>query len=204
MSSSDGFCSAVTFAPGELGQIYQQIVVPSAGVGILPSAPSSNQSTPAPTPVIAHPIPLSRQTSNPAIASLSGLPGRPSSRSRSNSAASNVTQPPHAPGSSHALVGTTSQASSRPSSAFGAAASQQGAPMSTTLPFTTPPRTPMARGGTPSSSVAGANTLGKRDSTNTSAEREQGESIAVPVKRRKIEPTPVPKDDEASTKDGGS
>ena len=74
--------------------------------------------------------------------------------------------------------------------------------MATTLPFTTPPRTPMARGGTPSSSAAGANALGKRDSTSASAKREQAESTA-PVKRRKIEPTPVPKDDEAS-KDGGS
>src|SRR5437868_1765762 len=53
MSSTDGFCSTLSFAPGELGQIYTgqhpTLHHPSISTTSL-TAPSSSNNTPVPTP----------------------------------------------------------------------------------------------------------------------------------------------------------
>ncbi|KAI1334326.1 WD40 repeat-like protein [Xylariaceae sp. FL0016] len=103
IASSDGFCSALSFVSGELGQEYKgELVGPknpaSAGAG-----PSSNQATPLPTPtsVFAPPSPFpGHQHRNSATsfaassppATTSFVSARPASPARSNSTSSIATQ----------------------------------------------------------------------------------------------------------------
>lgn len=58
MSSSDGFCSTLSFAPGELGQPYVPPAVPTA------SASSSSNNTPLPAATHASSPSLSKSTPN--------------------------------------------------------------------------------------------------------------------------------------------
>merc|ERR1712093_611506 len=86
MTSSDGFCSTLTFAPGELGDKY---------VGDAPMAKHTSIAPPSPFPHSHH------RTSSTGLAAPSPPPGptiRPSSPTRSNSTSSIATQSSYAPG----------------------------------------------------------------------------------------------------------
>ncbi|KAH0597798.1 hypothetical protein MHUMG1_04170 [Metarhizium humberi] len=184
ISSSDGFCSTLSFASGELGEIYKGEVGPPKPTAAS-TAIASNQNTPTPTPTtsFAPPSPFPNgshhQHRNSASSFTAPSPPatapagsqRPASPTRSNSTSSIATQsssvptgvvsnPPLIAGSVPALTATSSSKA-------------QG------VPITTPPETPRSAAG----SVAGT----KRDASES--EREEIKEI----KKRRIAPTVVEK-----------
>ncbi|KID89814.1 WD40/YVTN repeat-like-containing domain protein [Metarhizium guizhouense ARSEF 977] len=184
ISSSDGFCSTLSFASGELGEIYKGEVGPPKPTAAS-TAMASNQNTPTPTPTtsFAPPSPFPNgshhQHRNSASSFTAPSPPatapagsqRPASPTRSNSTSSIATQsssvptgvvsnPPLIAGSVPALTATNSSKA-------------QG------VPITTPPETPRSAAG----SVAGT----KRDASES--EREEIKEI----KKRRIAPTVVEK-----------
>ncbi|KAF2867081.1 WD40-repeat-containing domain protein [Massariosphaeria phaeospora] len=214
MSSSDGFCSSLTFASGELGEKYTGPLVTQPRVHHTPSqintttSQSSNHSTPTPTPTsssvpastTATAGPLQKHTPAAFPASPSSfVPARPGSPTRSNSVSSIATASSFAPGPGDHTNNPTPSMGSVP----GIAAAQSG-PVG--VPMWTPPLTPAhGQGGThsASSSVSGmpGGSSGRRESES---EREEAthtkkrELHVVPEveegregKRRRIAPTPV-------------
>ncbi|KAF2709738.1 WD40 repeat-like protein [Pleomassaria siparia CBS 279.74] len=221
MSSSDGFCSSLTFAAGELGEKYAGPLAtqtrhhhtPSSINTVASQSQSSNHSTPTPTPTTSS-IPASATATATAPAQKqppagfpaspsSFIPARPGSPTRSNSVSSIATSSSFAqgPGDQSNMNAPTPAMSSIP----GLAAANSG-PVGA-MPMWTPPLTPAhGHGGThsASSSVSGIPgvSVGRRESES---EREDG----VPVskkrdlhavleveeiregKRRRITPTPV-------------
>lgn len=200
MSSSDGFCSTLSFAPGELGQPYTgstSAATNPAG----PGTPSANV-TPLPTPTHV-PSPI-KATHTPVTTA--------------GSAASNTSQaPPASPARSNSACSVTTQSSTQqagnvvnnPTPTLGSVplvtATHSAQPP--TLPLTTPPQTPLpgSRGNTTSFSSV----LGKRDTTTASeSEKEETKSSesapAQPPKKRRIAPTLVSAgtDSAPSSKDG--
>ncbi|KAH8596790.1 WD40-repeat-containing domain protein [Bisporella sp. PMI_857] len=177
MTSSDGFCSTLTFTEGELGTPYTGEVTTNKHPA-LSTAASSSQNTPIPTPTSTFapqsPFPSTghqRTSSNVSVApspppiSL-GTNIRPSSPTRSNSNSSS-----HAGTiiSNPTLVGGTLPATVAGPSGLGLVAG---------LPMTTPPQTPRST----ASSASGV----KRDASES--EREDG---GQEKKRRRIAPTVV-------------
>ncbi|KAL2060541.1 hypothetical protein VTL71DRAFT_9182 [Oculimacula yallundae] len=172
MTSSDGFCSTLTFAPGELGEKYTGELPTAKHPSI--TASSSSQNTPMATPTsIAPPSPFPsshHRTSSSGLAAPSPPPNpsfRPSSPTRSNSTSSIATQSSYAPGSiisNPTLVGSTI-----PGVTAGSVGFVSGLSMST------PPQTPGSSG-----SMNGM----KRDAS----ESEDGNHDK---KRRRIAPTLV-------------
>lgn len=191
ISSSDGFCSTLSFAPGELGEVYKGEIV----LAKVPSAPtaasSSNQTTPTPTPTtsFAPPSPFlsgthhqHRNSSSSITApspppSASYAPQRPSSPTRSNSTSSIATQ------SSLAPTGVVSNPTLISGSVPGIAAANSG--KVTGVLITTPPETPRSTAGSVSGSVSGSATGTKREASES-----EKEDVREPKKRR-IAPTPV-------------
>jgi chromatin assembly factor 1 subunit B len=187
ISSSDGFCSTLSFAPGELGEVYKGEVGPPkahAGLGIS----NSTQSTPTPTPTTNF-APLSPFPNGPhhqhrnsassftapsppaSTASTAAPTQRPSSPTRSNSTSSVATQssaipativsnPPLISGNVPAITATNSA-------------------KVTGVPLTTPPETPKNTPAVPSTTGT------KRDASELEKE-EKKES-----KKRRIAPTLV-------------
>jgi chromatin assembly factor 1 subunit B len=88
MSSSDGFCSCLSFSPGELGQVYEGKVpaTPTARITSLNTAQSSSHPTPNITPITPIGPSLPRQQSITSAFSNA----RPASPARSMSTASSV------------------------------------------------------------------------------------------------------------------
>ncbi|KAL5117709.1 Chromatin assembly factor 1 subunit [Pleosporales sp. CAS-2024a] len=223
MTSSDGFCSAVTFAPGELGEKYtgpvgaqsRQHHIPAA-INTTATATPSNQSTPTPTPTTgsmsatatATAPPMQRQPSAGFPASPSSfVPARPGSPARSNSVSSIASFAPSS-GDATSMNAPTPAMSSVPS----LAATNSGP-----VPMWTPPLTPAHGHGThsASSSVSGmppnlANTA-RRESERSESDRDDTVSASkkrelqsVPKsgqgrdsKRRRIAPIPVSDSDTA-------
>ena len=226
MSSSDGFCSNLTFSPGELGDVYTghtpTLHHPSPAI----STVSSAHATPIPTPTTASaPTNLEKQQ-QPA-----GIPGfvhsispalhaqthpihfqqqqqnhqnqhtqRPASPARSNSTSSIATQ---STTTNNVLTSNpTPTLSNVPS--LGVSSSNNTGPtasssFSTTLPWTTPPQTPMSSSGgmgntSRPSSVTGS-VLGKRAGDASESDREDGvekaEGEAGKGKKRRVAPTLV-------------
>ena len=179
MTSSDGFCSVLTFVPEELGQIYTSEHLPSARS--LQTTLLSSQNTPIPTPTssIAPPSPFpnsniqhQRTLSNPSNSDL--FAARPSSPTRSNSTSSITTQ-------SSVPQSSTTSILSNPTLLAGSVPSITAATSSfTTLPMTTPPETPRST----ASSVSGV----KRDASESEKE-DVGQT--QPIKKRRIAPTLV-------------
>ena len=170
MSSSDGFCSNLTFSPGELGQIFTGFVPTAQHPSPASiSAVSSTQSTPMPTPTAASAPPSFEKATTPGHAP-SPAP-QPPSPTRSNSTSSIVTQ------SSQIIT-------NNPTPTFGNVPSLAATnPSFSNLPWTTPPQTPMSGVISRPSSVSGS-VLGKRDTS----ESEKEEQPTVPKKRR-VAPT---------------
>ena len=183
ISSSDGFCSSLSFAAGELGEVFKG-EIPRAKSQTTVS--SSNQNTPIPTPTtsFAPPSPFPNGShhhhrnsassftapSPPPSASL--ISQRPSSPARSNSTSSIATITTQ---SSTVPTGVISNPTLISGSVPGIAAANSG--KVTGVPMTTPPETPRSTTG----SVAGT----KRDTSE--GEREESKE----PKKRRIAPTLV-------------
>ena len=194
MSSSDGFCSTLTFAPGELGQQY--------------TAPTSQTPLHTPTPSTTVPASTSATTVVP-----------PASPARSNSASSNTaTTPSLSQPSTTPAAGTTTAAAAaaapapvinNPTPTLGSVplvtATNSAQPPA--LPLTTPPQTPLSAvphsasastsaSGNGSGTGTGTGTgtvLGKREDhprESSSAQTGAG-STEQPVKKRRVAPTLV-------------
>ena len=185
MSSTDGFCSALSFAPGELGQIYTgqhpSLHHPSISTTSF-TAPSSSNNTPVPTPTATASPSLTKvlpgiPPSHPSPAPMFSV--RPGSPTRSNSQSSIATL---------ASVQTSSHGNN-PTPTLGhvpLVTATNSAPL-VGLPMTTPPQTPMSMtGGHSATSSISGSVLGKRDISGTSESEEDGR-----VKKRRIAPTLV-------------
>lgn len=186
MTSSDGFCSTLTFAPGELGQVYTGEVPTAKHPMIGTAAASSSQNTPMATPTsVAPPSPFPTSNHHRTSSSHSVAPSpppaplgptvRPSSPTRSNSTSSIATQSSYAPGATGTVISNPTLVSgSLPTIAAGHVSFISG------MPMTTPPQTPRST----TSSVSGV----KRDASES--EKEDG-SQGGEKKRRRIAPTLV-------------
>lgn len=210
MTSSDGFCSALTFAPGELGTVHHPppALARQTPTPISVARANSASSTPQPTPTAASATPaMARQPSNqannsapiapPPAPSPSPFtnPARPASPARSMSASSAATQSSfaHPPDQNATPVmnNPTPSMSSVPSIA--AAGSNTTGP----LPLFTPPQTPSASTVANNGSVSSASgvTAGvKRESIAPETSEDAGRE-----KRRRIAPTLVSGDGEPAT-----
>ena len=193
MTSSDGFCSTLTFAPGELGQTYTG-EVPTAKHPMLgtSTAVSSSQNTPMATPTsIAPPSPFPpsshhhRSSSSYSIAPSPpaaplGPTIRPSSPTRSNSTSSIATQSSYAPGAATGSIISNPPlvTGSLPTIAAGGNVS-----FMTGMPMTTPPQTPRST----TSSVSGV----KRDASESESGEKDDSLQGGEKKRRRIAPTLV-------------
>ncbi|OAL05679.1 WD40 repeat-like protein [Phaeosphaeriaceae sp. SRC1lsM3a] len=195
MTSSDGFCSAVTFAPGELGEKYTGPLATHSRPSHTPAAINttgtpSNHSTPTPTPttgsmsgsVAATAPAMQRQPSAGFPASPSSfIPARPGSPTRSNSVSSIASFAPSA-GDQSSMNAPTPAMSSVPS----LAAANSGP-----VPMWTPPLTPAHGHGShsASSSVSGIPNiinLGRRESERSESDRDE----ASGSKKRELQPVP--------------
>ncbi|KAE8348625.1 WD40-repeat-containing domain protein [Aspergillus coremiiformis] len=186
MSSSDGFCSSLSFAPGELGQPYTAPVSTAhqAGTsGVQPTGHALNSAKPSPAIAPGNTTPIA--------------PVPPASPARSNSVSSIATQ-------STAAQQATASVVNNPTPTLGSVplvtATHSSQPP--TLPLNTPPQTPMSavyQSGTNTNSV-----LGKRASESEKEEiTEQGSVPQVQQpKRRRVAPTLVSSGNGPSSKDG--
>jgi chromatin assembly factor 1 subunit B len=183
ISSSDGFCSTLSFAAGELGEIYKGEVGPPK-----PQATaSSSQSTPLPTPTnaFAPPSPFPNGSHHQHRNSASSLTApsppqsasvasqRPSSPARSNSTSSVATITTQA--STVPAAGVVTNPTLISGNVPGIAATNSG--KVTGVPLTTPPETPRSANAT----VAG----NKREASESEKED------AKEPKKRRIAPTLV-------------
>lgn len=188
MSSSDGFCSTLTFAPGELGTVFQGPHPthnhPHPTISTTLPAPLSSRDTPLTTPTMASPGLAKVSPAFPPPAAPSPAPSttsfhvRPGSPARSNSQSS---------------IATLASLSNPPPG-------HMPTPLMSSIPpvsvpsMTTPPQTPMGTGShqpgyrSQASSISGS-VLGKRE-TEPASESEKEE--ATHPKRRRIAPTLVP------------
>lgn len=196
MSSSDGFCSTLAFAPGELGQIYTHPISsnptthPPISHHHTLSASSSSNSTPLATPTNTASPSLTRPTPVPAPG-LNGGPGRAGSPARSSSASSiqtlQTSQPGNVVNNPTPTLGTVPLVTATNS-----------------LPLTTPPQTPLPGVSHSATSSFSSTVLGKRDigaaseSEKEEAKRENVET-EKPAKKRRIAPTLVSKDSASLT-----
>jgi len=190
MTSSDGFCSTLTFVSGELGQLYTGEIPTAKHPVIGGTAVTSSQNTPmaTPTSTIAPPSPFpgsnayhhQRTSSNSNAQSPPPAPagpmGRSSSPTRSNSTSSVATQSSYAPNAAAAgaiISNPPLVSGALPSIAAGNIGFVAGVPM------TTPPQTPRST----TSSVSGV----KRETS----ESEREDTGDHEKKRRRIAPTLV-------------
>ena len=187
MSSTDGFCSTLAFAPGELGDVYRG-PHPTYNHPTLSSTlpqTSSTGSTPLPTPTATQSPSFAKASpvtivppSHPSPAPTFTM--RPGSPTRSNSQSSIATLS----SMQNSVVGNnpTPTLSNVPL----VTAAHSGPPV-VVPPMTTPPQTPMSTTGgyhSAQSSVSG-NVLGKRDA-GAASESEKEDHKA---KKRRIAPT---------------
>ncbi|KAF2140841.1 uncharacterized protein K452DRAFT_229731 [Aplosporella prunicola CBS 121167] len=211
MTSSDGFCSCLTFAAGELGQVHPGPAPPKQQpTSINTTTTPSTQSTPTPTPTQATMPTHARQSSTssnkesnngtgsnntfPASpSSFAPAPGpvRPASPARSMSTSSIASSFAPGPDPTVPLNNQIPTVSAVPSVAAANSA----------VPMWTPPHTPMPGNQSAASSVNGA-APGARRESESEAEKEkdskkrEGEEGADGAKqpepkRRRIQPTLV-------------
>ncbi|RMD43932.1 hypothetical protein DV735_g1214, partial [Chaetothyriales sp. CBS 134920] len=183
MSSSDGFCSVLAFAPGELGQVYtgphpthtNPVVCTSISLPTSQSGTPSQTPTAAVSPSLTKPSPV--PPSHPSPAPTFSI--RPGSPARSNSQ------------SSIATMTSISQANA-PTPTLGhvpLATAMNSGPLVAVPPMTTPPQTPASTHGglhSATSSISGS-ILGKRDASESEGEGSK-------IKKRRIAPTLVSQD----------
>lgn len=181
VTSSDGFCSTISFSPTDLGEVYKgDVSAHRRRPDTAETTASSTQNTPIPTPTsqFAPPSPFpnghrhrdstsSFAAPSPSLAA-SFVNQRPSSPARSNSTSSVITQASAAPpaGPPTLLAGSVP----------GLTATNSG--KVTGVPITTPPETPRSTTG----SVAGS----KRELSESEKEDSGSQS-----KKKRIAPTLV-------------
>lgn len=194
MSSSDGFCSSLAFAPGELGQIYTGPTGPGHSASF--STPSANV-TPLPTPthIPLSPVKASHAPAGSGASGSSTSHAPPASPARSNSTSSVATQ----------STTQTAAVVNNPTPTLGSVplvtAAHSAQPSA--LPLTTPPQTPLP---TPNQACYTSNSsvLGKRDA-RTASESEKEESrpsdsgSAQQPKKRRVAPTLISTGSNASS-----
>ncbi|KAJ5997099.1 hypothetical protein N7499_006584 [Penicillium canescens] len=179
MSSSDGFCSTLSFAPGELGQQYTGPTGPnSTSQNSATSGTSSTNITPLPTPTHA---PSPAKAHVPANTAAAAPPASPARSNSANSIATQSSQPPP--------TGVVNNPTPILGSVPLVTATNSAQPP--TLPLTTPPQTPLSTQG---GATTGGTVLGKRDARTTSeSEREDTKDASntppQPQKKRRIAPT---------------
>ncbi|THC98899.1 hypothetical protein EYZ11_001612 [Aspergillus tanneri] len=181
MSSSDGFCSTLTFTPGELGQTYNAPVATAHQVGNAGVQPTSHTTVPPTKP-------------SPVAAPVNAAQAPPASPARSNSVSSVTTQ------------STTQQATgsvvNNPTPTLGSVPLVTAAHSSQppTLPLSTPPQTPLSAVSQSGTSSVSNSVLGKR-----AGESEKEEDHTVPQvqqpKKRRVAPTLVSAGNDASRPD---
>lgn len=198
MSSSDGFCSTLSFTPGELGQPYSSSASAS-NTHHNAAATSSANATPVPTPNLGM---------SPSLA-------KPSAGSTTPLQSSNLPGPQHAASprrsasisSVNTISSTQTPASApinNPTPTLGSvplvAATNSSQPAG--LPLTTPPQTPVSGVSHSATSSVSGSVLGKRDiGAASESEKEdlkdnsgsQEQQQQAPKKRR-IAPIPVSRD----------
>ncbi|KAF4818824.1 putative WD repeat-containing protein [Colletotrichum siamense] len=197
VSSSDGFCSTLSFAPGELGQVYQgDLPTPKNPTvpGATPATTSSSQGTPIPTPssVFAPPSPYRNgsghhhRNSTSSFTAPSPPPAgfvsqRPQSPARSNSTSSVATQSSQVVTNPNLIVGSV------PGIAVANSTKVTG------VPITTPPETPRTNAAVPASSSAAAGTASiATPVSGTKREASEGDKEeGTEPKKRRIAPTLV-------------
>ncbi|KAL2809354.1 WD40-repeat-containing domain protein [Aspergillus granulosus] len=166
MSSSDGFCSTLSFAPGELGQPYTAPIT-------APSAPAAQPTSALPTPTnptVTVPVP------NP-----NSAPPLPASPARSNSVSSIATQ----------RASQQAEVINNPTPTLGSVplvTATHSAQPPATLPLTTPPETPMSAV-SQSESNPGGTVLGKRSESEKEEGQDPSAESAQPPKKRRVAPT---------------
>lgn len=187
MTSSDGFCSILTFSSGELGQIYTNEVPTYKNPIMASTAISSSQNTPIPTPTSTIPPKSPFPSSNnhqrtPSNQSIAPSPPaslnptiRPSSPTRSNSTSSIATQASYAHLAPGSVVNNPPLVSGNLPSVM---AGSTGLGFVTGIPMTTPPQTPRST----TSSMSGI----KREASES--EKEDG---GRERKKRRVAPTLV-------------
>lgn len=198
MTSSDGFCSALTFAPGELGSVYHH------------PATASTRGTPAPISVVkansAASTPQQTPTASTAPVSATLVPSMARQLSQSATPAPPVHASPspftHAPRPA-SPARSMSQSSIATEASFARAPDQNPPPVmnnptpivssipsvaaaGSNVPLFTPPQTPGHHVTTSTGSVASVTGL-KRPSDASEAAVEEGKAD----KRRRVAPTPV-------------
>lgn len=192
MSSTDGFCSTLAFAQGELGHVY------NGPPAVQPREHHHSISTNLPMPTSANstPLPTPTATASPSLTKASlvlqppSAPSpaptfvvRPGSPTRSNSQSSIATM----------ISIQTSATGNNPTPTLGhvpLVTAHSSVPPVAVPPMTTPPQTPSAsQAGQHSAhnSVSGSSVLGKRD-ISAASESEKEESK---TKKRRVAPTLV-------------
>ncbi|KAF2172390.1 hypothetical protein M409DRAFT_63095 [Zasmidium cellare ATCC 36951] len=218
MTSSDGFCSALTFSSGELGTVYQGPLATASRPSPAPisvAKANSTTSTPQPTPTgsaavsqatapparppstsnppSAHPTPA-LQAASPSPFTAQPVPsgGRPASPARSMSQSSIATEASFARVPDQNPPPVMNNPTPSMGSVPGLAATGSSNPSGSSVPLFTPPQTPGQGHLNGSAAVAPPPAAGiKRESvTSNTAEEEQGRE-----KRRRIAPTPVTEGD---------
>ncbi|MCJ1305731.1 hypothetical protein MMC08_008547 [Hypocenomyce scalaris] len=185
MASSDGFCSSLSFSPGELGQIYTGHVPTAHHPSLTTFSISSATPTPVPTPTTVTAPPLVKQASSsglaPSPSPVAAVP--PASPTRSNSASSIATQSSQMQTPSGLII-------SNPTPTLGTVPSVAATnSASIGLPMTTPPQTPMSGHTHSAASSVSGSILGKRDAG--AASESEKEDSNTRQKRRRIAPTLV-------------
>ncbi|KAF2834288.1 WD40 repeat-like protein [Patellaria atrata CBS 101060] len=198
MTSSDGFCSCLTFAPGELGQRITESTK-SHPTFINTAAASSAQSTPTPTPTSSS---MPTQAKLPPAAfpasPSSFAPNRPTSPARSMSTSSIATESSFIQTQQGIIANNPTPAVS---TIPGVAATNSGSIGG--MPMWTPPMTPMPGGHSAASSVGGNIPIQQRKESESEAsetprspKKREAEAIAEKGdgktnKKRRIAPTLV-------------
>ena len=191
ISSSDGFCSSLTFAPGELGLIYQPPAQIRPSPGHINTSAASGVSTPLQTPTQSNAPSLPRPSSShgPGPSNSPFIPAHPASPARSMSISSVATQESHVQIAEQLAESTRNQNNGTPqvSSVPSLTAASPGAAAAGGLPMYTPPQTPGQ-----SASVTTANTSQASNPIVAGLKREaEPVELAAQDKRRRIAPTLV-------------
>ncbi|KAL5454197.1 hypothetical protein PMIN07_007624 [Paraphaeosphaeria minitans] len=198
MSSSDGFCSSLTFDPGELGERYTGPTAKESRHSHTPSidtaaSRTSNNSTPTQTPTTSNmpasstatAPPMTRQPSAGFPASPSSfVPARPGSPTRSNSVSSIATASSFAPGAGDMGV---MNAPTPSMSAVPSLAAANSGPVG--VPMFTPPLTPAHGHGTHSASSSVSGIPGVAGGNRRESESEREDNVS-PRKKRDLQAVP--------------
>lgn len=185
MSSSDGFCSCLVFAPGELGTPCPAPSQPRPAPNYINTNASSGVSTPSQTPTQST-VPLFARPSSSHGQLMSASPSQsahPGSPARSMSISSATTQ------ESHAIA---ADQSSDPARIHGSSTPHISSVPSLTAASTTftPPQTPAYSGAAASQVTSAAPMSGAPTSAAaTGVKREADAEHSVGEKKRRVAPT---------------